>query len=72
MTTAYRTCPFCEAMCGLEIPIGDDGRVGVVEYTEIDDQHRFQKDADGELVRTVPDAVEPFRFRYFTYWTGRR
>jgi UDP-N-acetylglucosamine/UDP-N-acetylgalactosamine diphosphorylase len=27
-----------------------DGRVGVVEYTEIDDEHRFQKDADGELV----------------------
>jgi UDP-N-acetylglucosamine/UDP-N-acetylgalactosamine diphosphorylase len=27
-----------------------DGRVGVVEYTEIDDEHRFQRDAAGELV----------------------
>jgi UDP-N-acetylglucosamine/UDP-N-acetylgalactosamine diphosphorylase len=27
-----------------------DGRVGVVEYTEIDDAHRFAKDAAGELV----------------------
>ena len=27
-----------------------DGRVGVVEYTEIDDAHRFAKDANGELV----------------------
>ncbi len=24
-----------------------DGRVGIVEYTEIDDEHRYQKDADG-------------------------
>ena len=23
MTTAYRTCPFCEAMCGLEILVRD-------------------------------------------------
>lgn len=27
-----------------------DGRVGIVEYTEIDDEHRFLRDADGELV----------------------
>lgn len=27
-----------------------DGRVGIVEYTEIDDEHRFQRDAGGELV----------------------
>jgi UDP-N-acetylglucosamine/UDP-N-acetylgalactosamine diphosphorylase len=27
-----------------------DGRIGVVEYTEIDDAHRFAKDAAGDLV----------------------
>ena len=27
-----------------------DGRIGIVEYTEIDDAHRYQKDASGELV----------------------
>ena len=27
-----------------------DGRVGVIEYTEIDDEHRFATDDDGELV----------------------
>lgn len=27
-----------------------DGRIGVVEYTEIDDEHRFQRDAAGDLV----------------------
>lgn len=27
-----------------------DGRIGIVEYTEIDDEHRFQRDANGELV----------------------
>ncbi len=27
-----------------------DGRIGVIEYTEIDDEHRYQKDATGELV----------------------
>ncbi len=27
-----------------------DGRIGIVEYTEIDDEHRYQKDASGELV----------------------
>jgi UDP-N-acetylglucosamine/UDP-N-acetylgalactosamine diphosphorylase len=27
-----------------------DGRLGIVEYTEIDDAHRFQRDAQGELV----------------------
>lgn len=27
-----------------------DGQIGVVEYTEIDDEHRHLRDADGELV----------------------
>jgi UDP-N-acetylglucosamine/UDP-N-acetylgalactosamine diphosphorylase len=27
-----------------------DGKIGVVEYTEIDDEHRFATDEDGELV----------------------
>jgi UDP-N-acetylglucosamine/UDP-N-acetylgalactosamine diphosphorylase len=27
-----------------------NGRIGVVEYTEIDDEHRFLRDASGELV----------------------
>jgi UDP-N-acetylglucosamine/UDP-N-acetylgalactosamine diphosphorylase len=27
-----------------------DGQIGIVEYTEIDDEHRYQKDASGELV----------------------
>lgn len=27
-----------------------DGRIGIVEYTEIDDAHRFARDASGELV----------------------
>ena len=27
-----------------------DGRIGVVEYTEIGDEHRYQKDAAGQLV----------------------
>jgi UDP-N-acetylglucosamine/UDP-N-acetylgalactosamine diphosphorylase len=27
-----------------------DGKVGVIEYTEIDDEHRFATDDDGELV----------------------
>jgi UDP-N-acetylglucosamine/UDP-N-acetylgalactosamine diphosphorylase len=27
-----------------------DGRVGVVEYTELDDQHRYARAPDGELV----------------------
>ncbi len=27
-----------------------DGRVGIVEYTELDDEHRYQRDAQGELV----------------------
>jgi UDP-N-acetylglucosamine/UDP-N-acetylgalactosamine diphosphorylase len=27
-----------------------DGKIGVVEYTEIDDEHRFETDEDGELV----------------------
>lgn len=27
-----------------------DGRIGIVEYTEIDDAHRFARDAAGELV----------------------
>ena len=26
-----------------------DGRIGIVEYTEIDDEHRYQRDAAGEL-----------------------
>jgi anaerobic selenocysteine-containing dehydrogenase len=25
--THFRTCPLCEATCGLELTIGDDGRV---------------------------------------------
>ena len=29
-TTAHRTCPFCEAMCGLELTIDDDRHVTVV------------------------------------------
>ena len=29
---------------------GIDGRVGIVEYTELDDEHRHQRDAAGELV----------------------
>jgi anaerobic selenocysteine-containing dehydrogenase len=28
MTLHYRTCPLCEATCGLEIEIKDDGAVG--------------------------------------------
>jgi anaerobic selenocysteine-containing dehydrogenase len=28
MTTHFRTCPLCEATCGLEIEIGDDGSIG--------------------------------------------
>ena len=27
-----------------------DGKIGVIEYTEIDDEHRFATDGDGELV----------------------
>ena len=27
-TTHYRTCPFCEATCGLEVAIEDDGTIG--------------------------------------------
>src|SRR5215204_4531752 len=27
MRTAFRTCPFCEATCGLEVTIADDGSV---------------------------------------------
>jgi len=27
-----------------------DGQIGIVEYTEIDDEHRYQKDTSGELV----------------------
>lgn len=30
MATAYRTCPLCEATCGLEIEVGDHGRVGAI------------------------------------------
>jgi anaerobic selenocysteine-containing dehydrogenase len=29
-TLAYRTCPLCEAMCGLELEVHDGGRVGTV------------------------------------------
>ena len=28
MTTHFRTCPLCEATCGLSIEVGDDGAVG--------------------------------------------
>src|SRR5512134_2749317 len=30
MRTAYRTCPLCEATCGLELTIGDDGAVAAI------------------------------------------
>src|ERR1700756_5383954 len=26
-TTAYATCPLCEATCGLELTVGTDGRI---------------------------------------------
>ena len=29
-TVHRRTCPLCEAMCGLQVPIDDDGKVGVI------------------------------------------
>lgn len=34
-----------------------DGKVGVVEYTEIDDEHRFATDEDGELVFWAGNAA---------------
>jgi UDP-N-acetylglucosamine/UDP-N-acetylgalactosamine diphosphorylase len=34
-----------------------DGRIGVVEYTEIDDEHRFATDDDGELVFWAGNAA---------------
>ncbi|MBN3932789.1 molybdopterin-dependent oxidoreductase [Streptomyces verrucosisporus] len=30
MRTAHRTCPICDAVCGLRIELGDDGRVRTV------------------------------------------
>jgi anaerobic selenocysteine-containing dehydrogenase len=30
MRTAFRTCPLCEATCGLELTIGDDGEVAAI------------------------------------------
>jgi len=34
-----------------------DGRIGIVEYTEIDDEHRFATDQDGELVYWAGNAA---------------
>jgi UDP-N-acetylglucosamine/UDP-N-acetylgalactosamine diphosphorylase len=34
-----------------------DGRIGIVEYTEIDDEHRFATDEDGELVYWAGNAA---------------
>jgi UDP-N-acetylglucosamine/UDP-N-acetylgalactosamine diphosphorylase len=34
-----------------------DGKIGVVEYTEIDDEHRFATDEDGELVFWAGNAA---------------
>ncbi|MCO1597520.1 molybdopterin-dependent oxidoreductase [Micromonospora sp. RHAY321] len=31
MTTAYRTCPICDAVCGLRLSLADDGRVTSVK-----------------------------------------
>ncbi|MEN3358696.1 MAG: hypothetical protein V7637_2678, partial [Mycobacteriales bacterium] len=35
-TLAYRTCPLCEAMCGLEIELTDGGRAGGVRGDQAD------------------------------------
>lgn len=36
MPLAYRTCPLCEATCGLEIDVSDDGTVGKIRGDEQD------------------------------------
>jgi anaerobic selenocysteine-containing dehydrogenase len=36
MTVAYRTCPLCEATCGLEITLTDDGRVAAIRGDDAD------------------------------------
>jgi anaerobic selenocysteine-containing dehydrogenase len=34
--TSYATCPLCEATCGLELSIGDDGRLLQVRGDRLD------------------------------------
>jgi UDP-N-acetylglucosamine/UDP-N-acetylgalactosamine diphosphorylase len=40
----------CDPMEKVGIVARADGKIGVVEYTEIDDEHRFATDEDGALV----------------------
>jgi anaerobic selenocysteine-containing dehydrogenase len=36
MPTAYRTCPLCEATCGLEIEVGEQGKIGKIRGDDRD------------------------------------
>jgi UDP-N-acetylglucosamine/UDP-N-acetylgalactosamine diphosphorylase len=40
----------CDPMEKVGVIARADGKVGIVEYTEIDDENRFARDEDGELV----------------------
>jgi UDP-N-acetylglucosamine/UDP-N-acetylgalactosamine diphosphorylase len=40
----------CDPMEKVGVVARTDGKIGIVEYTEIDDEHRFATDENGELV----------------------
>jgi anaerobic selenocysteine-containing dehydrogenase len=60
MTTHFRTCPLCEATCGLEIEIGDDGAIGRIRGDRQDPWSRGYICPKGSTLKQLhedPDRV---------------